>query len=576
MGAADSKFYAPATNPSGEASGNALGMVGVWSGSVQYVQSVKIPAGAYVITVPVYCNGGATALTKNLIGVILDNGTEYLATTKTYTANSWTTETIRFAVEEDTYGQLSIGLNAPDKGSADCQRLWVDAINVEFEPFATENEIAALNSAIQAAEAKTLGFQKDEYAPYNNVDALTKLATAKGVDTSKSVGQSTVTGATTDLDAAVWTANTEEVNAFFDGTFAAAENNGAPAGWTMSNNTLGGDYHARVMHDDRLAEFNEDKSAFFLRFDGTNSSRGSMYYYGNTEGYTMPLKANTYYRVTVDFAGWGSTGKPLRMNVTGPEGFTAQNQQYNTANNADAGDNAPQQFNIVFKTAGEGNYVINFQTPGADSNTHNVVISNLKLFTEPESTYTLAVTSAHYGTFVAPFDVVVPDDVIAYSIDEANGNSLTMTSKATGGSTLPACTPVVTYSENVVTQQYTGYSVATSDAVKSGLLTGVFTATQAPVGSYVLQQNNGRLGFYPVVENKPITVPAGRVYLEDNGSGARSFLFDDAVVGIETVKALTSGEALIYNVNGVRQPRLMKGLNIVRTRDGRTTKVMVK
>ncbi|MBQ7753783.1 MAG: hypothetical protein IJR80_09060, partial [Treponema sp.] len=150
-----------------------------------------------------------------------------------------------------------------------------------------------------------------------------------------------------------------------------------------------------------------------------------MYYYGDTEGYTMPLKANTYYRVTVDFAGWGSTGKPLRMNVTGPEGFSAVNQQYNTSVRADNADNAPQQFNIVFQTAGEGNYVINFQTPGADTNTHNVVISNLKLFTEPESSATLAVTAAKYGTFIAPFDVTLPEGVTAYTVTD--GDQLTMT-----------------------------------------------------------------------------------------------------------------------------------------------------
>jgi hypothetical protein len=175
------------------------------------------------------------------------------------------------------------------------------------------------------------------------------------------------------------------VNAVYDGTFANAENNGAPAGWTMSNNTLGGDYHARALvSDDRLTEFNETNSAFFLRFDHTNSDEGSMYFYGRTTGYTMPLKANTYYLVTVDFAGWGSTGNPLRINVSGPEGFEAVSQHENTSYNADSESGyTPQQFSIYFKTAAAGNYEISFQNPGA-SKKHNVVISNVTLKTAAE------------------------------------------------------------------------------------------------------------------------------------------------------------------------------------------------
>jgi fructose-1,6-bisphosphatase/sedoheptulose 1,7-bisphosphatase-like protein len=46
--------------------------------------------------------------------------------------------------------------------------------------------------------------------------------------------------------------------------------------------------------------------------------------------------------------------------------------------------------------------------------------------------------------------------------------------------------------------------------------------------------------------------------------------------GVSAIEALTSGEALIFDANGVQQPRLVKGLNIIRTKDGKTRKVMVK
>ena len=253
--------------------------------------------------------------------------------------------------------------------------------------FATDEELIALTESLQPT-AK-LGFDEGDYAPYNNVENLTtaEAEIAKVYAEMESFEgkalQSTVLAATEAIQALTWTANTEEVNAVYDGTFASAENNGAPAGWTMSNNTLGGDYHSRAfVGDERMAEFNETNSGLFLRFDGTNSNRGSMYYYGNTTGYTMPLKANTNYYVKVDFAGWGSTGKPLRINITGPEGFTSVSMTENTSVRADNADETPQQFLVKFTTAEAGNYVINFQTPGSDDNKHNVVVSNLELFKE--------------------------------------------------------------------------------------------------------------------------------------------------------------------------------------------------
>jgi len=448
------------------------------------------------------------------------------------------------------------------------------AVTVIESVLATADDYAALNAAINS---HVMGFLEGEYAPYNNAaESFATVTAAKAIDQTVDNLQSTVQAATQAITNATWVVNTEEVNAFYDGTFAAATNNGAPNGWRMSNNTLGGDYHSRAfVGDDRLVEFNDTKSGLFLRFDNTNSSRGSMYYYGDTEGYTMPLKANTYYRVTVDFAGWGSTGKPLRMNVTGPEGFSAVNQQYNTSVRADNANNTPQQFNIVFQTAGEGNYVINFQTPGADTNTHNVVISNLKLFTEPESSATLAVTAAKYGTFIAPFDVTLPEGVTAYTVTD--GDQLTMTEVT--NNTIPANTPVVVSSEEVVSETVKGYSLAIKDSYTMEALTGTYVDIDAPNGSYILQNQNGKVGFYKVdyTQAKP-KVRANRAYLSSGSNARSSFLFEDSetVTAINAVKALTEGEALIYDMNGVQQPRLKKGMNIIRTKDGRTQKVMVR
>ena len=447
-------------------------------------------------------------------------------------------------------------------------------VTVIESTLANDEDYAALNAAINS---HVMGFLEGEYAPYNNAaESFATVTAAKAINQMADNLQSTVQEATQAITSAEWTVNTEEVNAIYDGTFAAAEADDAPAGWRMSNNTLGGSYHSRVFKgDNRLSEFNETNSAFFIRFDGTNSDRGSMYYYGDTEGYTMPLKADTYYRVTVDFAGWGSTGKTLRMNLTGPDGFSAKYQEYSHAHKADTeSDYTPQQFNIVFKTGStEGNYVINFQCPGNDNNKHNAVISNLRLFTEPESSAILAVTAAKFGTFIAPFDVTLPEGVVAYTVTD--GDQLTLTEVQ--NSIIPANTPVVVSSEEVVNETIKGYSLAIKDSYTVKALTGTYVDMDAPEGSYVLQNQNGKVGFYQVTSSVIPKVRANRAYLS-SGSSARSFLFEDSemVTAVGAVKALTEGEALIYDMNGVQQPRLKKGMNIIRTKDGRTQKVMVK
>lgn len=236
--------------------------------------------------------------------------------------------------------------------------------------------LEALPALIAEAESHQVGFGSGEYAPYNNVEVLSALAVVKTMNPNVA----NFSEACQTLAEGTWVVNTEEMNAVYDGTFAHAENNGAPAGWTMSNGTLGGSLHSRAfVGDDRLSEFNNTKSGFFIRFDGTNSNRGSLYYYGREDGYTMPLKEGANYRLTVDATGWNSTGKPLVLRVTGPSGFTAVDQQIKTESKAETEDKKPQQFVIDFTATVAGNYEFYFQCPGSDDNKHIAVISNISL-----------------------------------------------------------------------------------------------------------------------------------------------------------------------------------------------------
>ena len=542
-----------------------------------FTQVVKLRAGKYLLSVKARGNGTTTyQVTANNeatdISAIGDAGGVF--------GRGWNDYSVEFEIAADA--DVTLGMNMVTGASSN----WLSFSNFRlvrlelYTEMAGAAEYEAMDNALAAAKSKTLGFETGEYAPYNNIEAIKAIATAEAVDTDAENAKADIEAITTALGN--WTANTEEVNAVYDGTFAAATNNGAPAGWTMSNNTLGGDYHSRAfVGDERLAEFNETNSGLFLRFDGINSDRGSIYYYGNTEGYTMPLKADTYYSLTVDFAGWGSTGKPLRLNVTGPEGFSAKSQEYTTEVQADNANNTPQQFSITFKTGStEGNYVINFQTPGADSNTHNVVVSNIELFKADEANMKIA--AKKYATFCAPFAVTIPDGVTAYTVDgvEEDGTTLKTTALET---TIPANTPVLLYnsSEELINKSVYGKAVAIEGDPTEGLLTGVYSEDAAiPIDSYVLQTQNGVQAFYYVDSSSDVKTTANRAYLKLPASGAKArvlFFEKEDATFISVISALISCEVeAIYSVNGTPQNGLQKGINIVKMRNGETKKVLVK
>ena len=614
LGLGNASNTVPTSGPDGT-NGYVLGLEAVWNAALQYTQPVRLPAGAYTITLPIYNQAGTEALEKNLIGFVEDGGTEHFATTTKYTVGSWTTETIKFDLNSETFGKLSLGYDGKDVGNGSAPHLFIDRIDIAYEPFATTEDYAALNAAIEAKDGKTLGFDEGEYAPYNNAAVLQALAAAKAIDQEANNVQSTVQAATAALAAASWSdANAEEVNAVYDGTFAAATNNGAPAGWRMSNNTLGGDYHSRAfVGDDRLAEFNDTKSGLFLRFDGTNSNRGSMYYYGDTEGYTMPLDADTYYRVTVDFAGWGSTGKPLQMNVTGPEGFTTVSQQYTTSVRADNADNAPQQFNIMFKTAGAGNYVINFQTPGADTNTHNVVISNLVLkralenITIAESAdYIPALKYANvtfnrtlvagWNGLVLPFDITVTGiknkfsatkvkNFTGITYDEAKGVTLNFADFDSETTVIPAGTPFLvktnadgtSYTIDGVVLPATGLQNITktaegNDKIKYTMKGTHAASTDLTKVSFALIQGN-TFFYHDGAAAKASSAKAFRAYFEnesEESAAARvSFDFgDDVVTGItELAQPKTAADGTYYDLQGRKVENFkQKGIYIVNGR----------
>lgn len=168
--------------------------------------------------------------------------------------------------------------------------------------------------------------------------------------------------------------------------------------------------------------------------------------------------------------------------------------------------------------------------------------------------------TAQYGTFCAPFDVEVPAGVTAYTVPSIDGNLLNLQEV---GVTIPANTPVVLYAESGL-EKVMFFGLAEEGNPVADVLTGVYENTVVPVGSYVLQYLNGKVGFYLVAEGKQPTLGANRCYLTVPASGVKAFYLDgDDATGISDVDANVDANEVIYNIAGQRINELQKGINIV-------------
>ncbi len=519
-----------------------------WGGSSEnnVYQTIKnLPAGTYTLTaVLAGFNGEDLVLAANNETAIVT-----VAGDKTvgYTAN------VVFTLSDP--GDVIIkASNTKGQSASDASFLKADKFQL-YKGDVMTNDYTALNAAITAAESKTLGFEEDEFAPYKNVDALTALATAKSIDQTSSTAQPVIDEIVNMLT--TWTANTEEVNAFSNGgNFGSSY---AGLGWKASG---------------WIAE-----EGNYIAVPG-----GVTVSYGESDGFTIPLKANTTYKLTFRHASWDGNNKDNGGTVSlllDDKGLAATDY---TGNDSGKGNDAGYKKETFFFTTGDaGNYV--FKLVGKNGRT---TVKDFQLFKAPEASANMTVKANKWGTFIAPFNVTIPAGIKAYTVSGVDDNGYMK--KTAVETTIPANTPVVlenTTSESI-SENFADQSTATADSYTVGALTGVYTAATIPASTattinYVLQTQNDVQAFYIV--NDPtaaFTATPNRCYLTVEASTEAApraiFIEDGDATGIEGVDGqIAKGKVKgIYSANGTELNQLQKGLNIVKMADGKVQKVYVK
>ena len=343
------------------------------------------------------------------------------------------------------------------------------------------------------------------------------------------------------------------------GTYNALEIN-APADGQLFNVILtygGWTYDQKAMT--YLAGDRADMGGYNIKYNApANQNLAQAFTFTKVEG-------NNYKMSQIDADGiarYISTGVPYSGNTS----------QIRTTTNADDAllvtvipTNTEGVWNLMNT---EANNYIGSQDAGVFTvNSH--IDFNIVETTKPS--IAISTTAAGYGTTMLPFAVAeLPSGVKAYTCAAIDGSTLTLVEVTALEANKPYIIEGAWENDNL-----TGDAQGTALTYTEGLLTGVYAQTDAPVGSYVLQNQESVVGFYKVAEGegKQPTVKANHAYL-NTASTARALYFNNATA-IRAIEALTSGEVEIYNAAGARQNSLQKGVNIIK-QGNKTFKVMVK
>ena len=229
---------------------------------------------------------------------------------------------------------------------------------------------------------------------------------------------------------------------------------------------------------------------------------------------------------------------------------TTTANQFNIINTAN--DN-PSNDKIACKTNGD------IYTANAAENAFNFTIAEAS-----QATVDMTIAAGvEYATRIFPFKPTLPDGFVAYSCDGyENDNVLELETVSSGD--LAANTPYILYKEGGYSgSALTGWgTLNTVDAKTTGWLTGVYEETEAPNGSYVLQNNNDNVAFY-LVNTEKVTprVGAYRCYLTTSSPTRAAYFFRGSITGVDNVEAtatvkkngayLENGKIAIYK-NGMK------------------------
>jgi hypothetical protein len=534
-------------------------------------QTISLPAGKYLLTAKARA---ATNVTFTMSVGEASVELPHVGSTGNVFDRGWGDASLEFTT--DQIGNVTISVSA----SSSTLHEWFSIADFRLVRLELTTEMAdaddytALDDAVAAAKAKTLGFESGEYAPYNNVEAIKAISTAEAIDQNEENAKDEIVALTNTLT--TWTVNAAQVNAIYDGDFAIQEEHTtgptALAGW---NNPQG--IRQLIKNTETYPGLNSAsaKAAVFAWGNTTMT-------YGNTEGYTMPLAAHTIYELSFKTCGWsdGDMGY-VNVDIKNSNNEGLQTVQTATATKRINEEEPWDEFKILFVTGEAGNYTFGMWT------SKHTTFTDLKLVkaasqvlefadnaempkyapgTYPAVKINRTLTAGHWATAVYPFAVSGVDNIA--TLTGYADSKLSFTSADASEANVPFLMRSTDGVSEINLENVEVAAAAATEAVAGqAKLIGAYAATEISdvaaenKNNYVLSNNT----IYRVGENSA-TINPYRAYIQVADAAqanALTFIVDDEVVtGIEGIATSNEQVGTLYNLNGQRVQSAKKGLYI--------------
>ena len=506
--------------------------------NIDMTRTVAVPAGKYLLTVKARGAVDLTEYTLSIAGETINLPHANGGSNGVF-GNGWEDASVEFTSDGTDQTLEIIAKSTANQQWMSINDFRLVQLELNSSVYADADDYAGLNAAIGAAEEKTLGFAEGEYAPYNNVAALKALAEAKAIDQTAELTnfKTTVNSLTETLNATdSWTANEEDVDAIYNGSYATVtEGANYPDGWTRTN--AWGQMKTGLEGTYATAYYNQP---------------GSLKY-GDTGVYTMPLAANTWYKLSFAYR---SHENNSNNNVT----VSVQNGEDGLAATKFPQNGSTTEWKVAekyFTTGAAGNYVL---TLANDGNTWMTGVSLVKE-TPANIVKTSSANLQGYKTFYnAEFNYEVDENTDIYIAAAPNNGYVSLT-KVDADRIIPAGTPVILKTANQYDITLTPTAAISSNEFDGNVLK-VAETTGAINGAYILAYTKADgLGFY----NFTGSLDAGDVYLTAAaGANVRlGIIADGEATGIAGVNAETDkANEATYNMAGQRVDGSYKGIVI--------------
>ena len=288
--------------------------------------------------------------------------------------------------------------------------------------------------------------------------------------------------------------------------------------------------------------------------------------YSGTADYRVKVSEDGDYLISFNASNDGADDSKVTFSLVSDDGTTAfTSKEVAITKNGDWNTFLLYKAEAKGLTAGTYTLKLSGTSSGWIANINQIAI-------QKAAAYTLAVSKdANIGTFVAPYDVTLPEGVTAYTVSQTGTDNITLAEVATGGSTLTANTPVILKTVSLtetLKQDYYDVITGTENAHSDGYLTGCYSALALPTDgtAYVLQWDST----YSKAEFRKVTsattATAGRCYLKLSAESPARLLVrfsDDETTAISEIANGMNNDQTVYNLRGQKVMQPQKGIYII-------------